>query len=50
MDDSDNTKDLPINVEFPELDQPGCNESNYIEYIIYPLLKKGCDSETLEKN
>ena len=41
MESLDGIKDLPINEEFPELDEPGCNRYTYHKYIFNSLLNKG---------
>ncbi len=32
---------IPINEEFPELDEPGCDVCNYYKYIFNSLVEKG---------
>jgi len=41
MESLDKTMDLPINEEFPELDDPGCTFCNFRRYMLNSLIQKG---------
>ena len=41
MESLDKTMDLPINEEFPQLDDPGCTVCNFRRYMLNSLIQKG---------
>ncbi len=41
MESVDKTMDLPINEEFPELDDPGCTFYNFRRYMLSSFIQKG---------
>ena len=49
MESLDKTMDLPINEEFPELDDPGCSLCNFRSRMFNSLVQKGYIFEDFTK-